>query len=79
MLGLVPQIYVYDVKELIELPIENPGIEVEHEAHEKVKQLTGTTLEKVQKNCFATHLLIFYFMFRNLETYNAQKLNKDIR
>ena len=61
MLGLVPQIYVYDVKELIELPIENPGIEVEHEAHEKVKQLTGDYIGKSSKKLFCYSLVNFLF------------------
>ena len=39
MLALVPQIYIYDVHELIELCLEDPGIDVEHDAHDEVNQI----------------------------------------
>ena len=58
---------LYDIKELIELSTEDPGIEVEHEAHDEVKQLKKDYIGKVQKFHIVTHLLIFYSTFISLK------------
>jgi len=59
---------IYDVQELIELCLEDPGIDVEHEAHDEVKQLKKDYIGKNSKISYRYSLVNFLFY-----TYKYQK------
>ena len=58
---------LYDIKELIELLTEDPGIAVEHEAHDKVKQLKKDYIGKSSKISYRCSLVNFLFYIYNLK------------
>ena len=51
---------IYDVQELIELCLEDLGVNVEHKARDEVKQLKKSALVKIRKCPIVTHLLTFF-------------------
>ena len=59
---------IYDVQELIELCLEDPGIDVEHNAHDEVKQLKKDYIGKNSKISYRYSLVNFLFY-----TYKFQK------
>ena len=71
---------VYDVQKLIEMCLEDPGTDVEHEAYDEVKQWKKdfNILVKIRIFFIVTHLSMFVLHIQISETFNAQKLNKDI-
>ena len=58
---------LYDIKKLIELSTEDPGIEVEHEAHDKVKQLKKDYIGKGSKIWSRSPLVHFLFYIYKFE------------
>ena len=57
---------IYDVQELIEMCLEDPGIDVEHEAHDKVKQLKKDYIGKNSNISYHYSLVNFCFTHTNI-------------
>ena len=64
---------LYDIKELIELLTEDPGIEVEHEAHDEVKQLKKDYIGKTLKTSYCYSIVKFLFYIYKFEKYLMHK------
>ena len=68
-----------DVQELIEMCLEDPGVDVEHEVHDEEKQLKKEYVGKYSKISYCYSLVIFFALHIQIsETFHAQKLDKDM-